>query len=72
MLNELGRTELSKLLHRTFGKDTFTEDELTKDFYTNLYIGSGDFFKTEDGCMDLDFFWSEDVREYLLEDKTRR
>ena len=52
-----------------FGKNSFTEDELTKDFYTELYIGCNEFFCTEDGSVNLDWFWHEELREWLLAEK---
>ena len=52
-----------------FGKNSFTEDELTKDFYTELYIGCNEFFRTEDGSVNLDWFWHDELREWLLAEK---
>ena len=52
-----------------FGKNTFTEDELTKEFYTELYIGCNEFFRTEEGLVNLDWFWHEELREWLLTKK---
>ena len=49
-----------------FGKNTFTEDELTNVFYTVLYFGCNEFFRTEDGAVNLDWFWHEELREWLL------
>ena len=52
-----------------FGKNTFTEDELTKEFYTRLYIECGDLFRNDDGCINLDLFWNEELRDWLLKKK---
>ncbi len=48
-----------------FGKTVFDEAELTKEFYTTLYISFSDFFQ-KDGGVDLDQFWSPELREWLL------
>ena len=58
--------DLKKRLVEIFGKDTFTEDELTAEFYTELRISCNDFFSTEEGIFSLDDFWSEKVRDILL------
>ena len=52
-----------------FGKNTFTEDELTNEFYTELYMGSNEFFRTEQGLANMDWFWHEELREWLLAKK---
>lgn len=70
MLNELGKKELTKILIRTFGKDTFVESELTDSFYSDLYNSGSDFFRNGGDCVNLDFFWSDDVRDWILADKT--
>ena len=57
---------LKKRLVEAFGKDTFTEDELTQDFYTKLRISCGDVFTSEDGIFDLDAFFSNQVKDILL------
>ena len=56
----------SDQLIEVFGKNTFTEEELTKDFYTSLHIFCGNCFETPEGLVDLDWFWHEDVRNWLL------
>ena len=58
--------ELKKRLVDVFGKDTFTEEELTRDFYTKLRISCGDVFTSEDGIFDLDTFFSNQVKDILL------
>lgn len=70
MLNELGKKRLTEILLTTFGKTTFSEDELTEKFWSDLYINSNNFFQSQAGAIDLDFFWSDDVRSWILEDKT--
>ena len=60
---------LSKRLIDVFGKDTFTENEFTKEFWEDLRIKCGDFFKTEDGAFDANLFWSENFKEWLLAEK---
>lgn len=57
---------LSQRMIEVFGKDSFTEDELTKDFYVDLMIKCGSFFEKENGVTDLDLFWADDLREWLL------
>ena len=69
MLNDLAKEKLTLLLCRTFVRNKFTEEELTEEFWTELRIQGNDFFLTEDGYFDLNFFWSEDVREWILADK---
>lgn len=70
MLNEFGKKRLTEILLTTFGKATFSEDELTEKFWSDLYISSNDFFQSREGAVDLDYFWSDDVRRWILEDKT--
>ena len=62
-------SRFSEKVTEIFGKNTFTEAELTEEFYTILYIGCGDFFRTENGCINLDWFWHEELREWLLAEK---
>ena len=53
-----------------FGKDTFTEDELTKEFYVELKIQCGSFFETEyNALVDMDWFWSEQIKDFLMTPK---
>lgn len=59
----------SKKLIEVFGKDTFMEEELTKEFYVELKIKCSEFFVTDDDCFDLDLFWSEEIKEWLLSPK---
>lgn len=61
--------KFSEKLRLVFGKDTFTEEELDKEFYTALYISCNKFFDTDDNTMDLSLFWSENVKNFLLEPK---
>ena len=69
MLTELGKKRLTEILVNTFGKTTFSEAELTKEFWNELYIQGNDFFCNDDGCVDLDFFWSASVKEWIVQDK---
>jgi NTP pyrophosphatase (non-canonical NTP hydrolase) len=64
------REELAAKLVEVFGKDTFTEEELTKDFYVELKIKCGDFLKTEDGSFDDDLMWSDRFKKWLMEPKS--
>lgn len=57
---------LKKRLVEAFGKDTFTEEGLTQDFYTDLRISCGDIFTKDDGAFDLDTFFSDQVKDILL------
>ncbi len=66
MIIESAKSYLASRLRDEFGKDTFSEDELTEDFWVELYIRCSDIFKTPDGYVDLDFFWSEELRQFLL------
>ncbi|SEL35831.1 hypothetical protein [Ruminococcus albus] len=53
-----------------FGKDTFTEDEMTKEFYVDLKIRCGSFFETEyNAAVNMDMFWSEQLKDYLMTPK---
>jgi hypothetical protein len=45
------------------------QDELTKDFYTELKVCCGEFFQTNDGTFDMEAFWSEGFRDWLLKEK---
>lgn len=63
------KAALSKRLIEVFGKDTFTEAELTKDFYVDFNIKCNEFFRTEDGGVDMDLFWSEGLKKWLLSQK---
>ena len=60
---------LSSRLKEVFGKDTFTAEELTKEFYVDFRIKCSEFFTTEDGGADMDLFWSEKLREWLINPK---
>lgn len=62
-------SSLSEELNKLFGKNTFSEDELTGEFYTELMIKCSSWFTTENGCTDLDLFWSDEFRNWLLSDK---
>lgn len=61
--------QFSERVIMLFGKDSFTEDELTSEFYSELYIGCNEFFRTEEGLVNLDLFWHEELREWLLTKK---
>ena len=67
--NDEWKNALSYRLKEMFGKDTFTEEELTKEFYIDFRIKCGDFFTTEDGCFNMDLFWSENLKEWLTTPK---
>jgi hypothetical protein len=69
IINDYYQKLLSDKLKETFGKDTFTEDELTKEFYEELLIRCGRFFQTADGAVNMNAFWSEGFREWLLKEK---
>ena len=69
MLIDSAKEKLTLLLSRTFGKTEFNEEEFTREFWSKLRVRSGDFFLTEDGCFDFDFFWSDEVRDWILADK---
>lgn len=66
MISKSGKEHIALRLREEFGKDIFGEEELTEEFWTELYIRCSDLFKTPEGCVDLDFFWSEDLRRLLL------
>lgn len=63
------KAALSEKLIKVFGKDTFTEAELTKDFYVDFRIKCGEFFMTEDGSVDMDLFWSDGLKKWLMSQK---
>ena len=63
------KKQLSQKLIDVFGKDTFTEEEMTKKFWVELRIKCGDFFKTEDGAFDATLFQSEKFKDWLLKEK---
>lgn len=60
---------LARKLKERFGKDTFTEAELTKEFNTELLIRCGEFFNDRDGGFMQDIFMSENFRDWLLKEK---
>ena len=70
MLNELGEKRLTEILLSTFGKACFNQDELTDAFWVDLYITGNELFRDENGLVNLDFFWSQDFKEWILADKT--
>ena len=57
-------------LVEVFGKNVFSKEELTKKFYEDLKIKCSDFFKTQDDAFDQDFFWSDELQNWLMEDKS--
>ena len=59
----------SKKLIEVFGKDTFIEEELDMDFWVELKIRCGEFFRTEDGAFNQDMFISEGLKEWLMQEK---
>lgn len=60
----------SQKLIEFFGKDTFREEELEKDFWTELRIRCGEFFRTEGGAFNQNLFTSDELREWLMQEKT--
>lgn len=62
----------SKKLIEVFGKDTFIEEELDMDFWVELKIRCGEFFKTVDGAFNQNSFISDDLKEWLMQEKTIR
>ena len=60
----------SQKLIEVFGKDTFGEKELGKDFWMELRTGCGEFFRTEDGAFNQDLFASDGIKEWLIQEKT--
>ena len=71
MTNEEWKNELAIRLIKVFGKNKFCEEELTKEFYTDLRIKCADFFQTENDAFDQDLFWSDGLKKWLMEDKTQ-
>lgn len=63
---EVWSDSFSKELIKKFGKDTFSEMELTKDFYVEIKISFSNFFMSENDVFDLDLFWSEELKLWLL------
>ena len=66
MISKTGKEHITLRLQEEFGKDIFGEEELTDEFWTELYIRCSDLFKTSEGYVDLDLFRSEDLRQLLL------
>ena len=54
-----------KRIIEVFGKSTFAEEELTEDFYSELYVSCSEYF-TVDGSINLDRFRSPQLREWFL------
>ena len=69
MAREEWKDAFASKLEEVFGKKKFSEEELTKDFYTELRIGCSGFFQTENDGFDQDLFWSDDLKKWLMEDK---
>ena len=69
MIKESAKAYLSFRLIEEFGKDIFKENELTAEFWTDLYIKCNDFFRLPDGGVDLDFFHSKDLYQWLVSEK---
>ena len=59
----------SQRLIEVFGKDTFREEELVKDFWAELRISCGEFFRTENGAFNQERFTSDGLREWLVKEK---
>lgn len=60
--------EFSHILYEVFGKDTFLEEELTKEFWETLCIRCNDFFK-KNGRINLDRIQSQDMKDWLVTPK---
>ena len=69
MTNEEWKKSLSKKLVEVFGKNVFSEDDFTSDFYIELRIRCSDYFQTEDDAFDQELFWSDSFKKWLMEDK---
>ena len=69
MTSEEWKAALARRLTEIFGKNIFTENELTKEFYVELRVGCSEFFQTENNTFDQDLFWSEGLRNWLLGDR---
>lgn len=71
MMNKAAYFEAFRLcLTDVFGKDSFTENEMTREFYAELKIRCGSFFETSyNAAVDMDMFWSDEVKEYLMSPK---
>ena len=69
MSKEDWKNGFSKKLMEVFGKKVFSEEELNKEFYTELKIKCSEFFQTENDAFDQDLFWSEKLKNWLMEDK---
>lgn len=57
--------EFRQRLTGVSGKTKFAEKELTREFYSKLYIACADLF-AENGTVNLDRFWSPQLQEWLL------
>ena len=66
------RFEFSQKLIEIFGKDTFVEEELDKDFWVRLKISCGEFFRTAEGAFNQDIFTSDSFKEWLMQEKLIR
>lgn len=59
----------SQKLIEVFGKDTFVEEELDKEFWVKLKISCGEFFRTAEGAFNQDTFTSDSFKEWLMQEK---
>ena len=70
MSNEEWEIVFAEKLVEVFGKNVFSKEDFTKKFYEDLKIKCSEFFKTQDGAFDQDFFWSDGLQNWLMEDKS--
>ncbi len=61
--------KLSEKLIAVFGKDTFSEDELNKEFYVEFYISCNEFFRNEEGIVNHEDIWNKKLKEWLMKEK---
>lgn len=57
---------LSQRLIERFGKDTFTKEELTKDFWVDFNINCHEFFESEDGSINQYEMLGSRIAQWLL------
>lgn len=68
-LSDSGKYNLVQLCLDVFGKHTFSKEELNDHFYSKLAAQSDGLFYTQEGRLDRDFLYSEQISDWLMEEK---
>lgn len=69
MTNGMDFNAIAAELVKEYGKDTFTENELTHDFYTDFYFKFQKFLPGNNPREALEAFWLNGGKEWLMTPK---